>query len=71
MVANDMTSFVYARTSDFTIVAFIYAIGFIVIRDWRQDDGRNFWSYLLLLHILTLIAVTHLLRLFLGGLPCG
>ena len=71
MVSNGMTSFGYARLSDLSIVAFISAIGFLVIRDWRQDSGRNFWPYLVLLHILTLILVTHVLRLFLGGLPCG
>jgi len=66
-----MTSFGYARLSDLSVVAFISGIGFLVIRDWLQDSGRNFWLYLVLLHIVTLIVVTHLMRLFLGGLPCG
>lgn len=71
MMANQLTSFGYARFSDFMVVAFVSVIGFFVVRDWRKDSGRNFWVYLALLHILILIAVTHLWRLFLGGLPCG
>ncbi len=71
LVVNQMTSFGYERVSDFAVVGFVVAIGFFVLRAWRRDTGRTFWANLVLLHVLVLIAVTHSLRLFLGGLPCG
>ena len=70
IVANQLTSFGYERFSDLLVVAVVGVIGFVVIRTWRRDAGETFWPYLVLLHILVLIAVTHLLRLFLGGLAC-